>query len=81
MLSHKQFGEMEKESDYIDMNGYVIWNYLLSLILLLTHQLLSLIDSYCCGLKFYVYFRVWYDEPNGDRGAVGRGWPQRQVTL
>ena len=30
-------------------------------------------DLYHLGLKFYVYFRVWYDEPSGDGGAVGEG--------
>ena len=30
-------------------------------------------NSYCCGLKFYVNFRVWYDEPKGDEGAMGEG--------
>ena len=28
---------------------------------------------YHFGLKFYVNFRVWYDEPKGDKGAGGKG--------
>ena len=43
------------------------------LILLLTDQLLSLMNLYHCGLKFYVNFRVWYDEPKGDEGAAVEG--------
>ena len=48
-------------------------DYFLFSVLLLTHQLFSLMDLYHLGLKFYVYFRVWYDESSSDRGAMGEG--------